>query len=304
MLDLIRGLDVAAADEVLQFTDRDIARDVRKVLASAVANAVHNDEQDADELFVIACFADEGPTLRRFRPRARGRATRIRKRTCHITVIVARMSDERLEVVQARQAARRRPPAAVARTSAAPPAAAPASSAAASRPPAPTRRRRRPTRRDRLDDTTTAEPTTQDVVDTHRRDSPPTSRPKSPTTDEVDRRGRGTESPTRPTPTTTIDARSKSTESRCDTRRRGKRRHDETPRPPTSRRQQTTRREVMGQKINPYGFRLGVTTDWKTRWFSEREYKEYLTEDWKIRRDDHDEARVGCHQPDRGRAHP
>jgi large subunit ribosomal protein L22 len=65
---------------------------------------VHNDEQDPDELFVLACFADEGPTLRRFRPRARGRATRIRKRTCHITVIVTRMSDERLEVVQAREA--------------------------------------------------------------------------------------------------------------------------------------------------------------------------------------------------------
>ena len=84
---------------------RDVAKDIRKVLASAVANAVHNDEQDADELFVLACFADEGPTLRRFRPRARGRATRIRKRTCHITVVVARMSDERLDVVQARQEA-------------------------------------------------------------------------------------------------------------------------------------------------------------------------------------------------------
>ncbi len=93
------------ADEVLAFTTRDVAKDIRKVLASAVANAVHNDEQDADELFVLACFADEGPTLRRFRPRARGRATRIRKRTCHITVVVARMSDERLEIVQARQEA-------------------------------------------------------------------------------------------------------------------------------------------------------------------------------------------------------
>ena len=103
VLDLIRGLDVKSADEVLQFTDRHIARDVRKVLASAVANAVNNDDQDADELFVVACFADEGPTLRRFRPRARGRATRINKRTCHITVIVARMSDERIEILQARQ---------------------------------------------------------------------------------------------------------------------------------------------------------------------------------------------------------
>jgi large subunit ribosomal protein L22 len=104
VLDLIRGLDVKKADEVLAFTERGIARDVRKVLASAVANAVNNDGQDPDELFVIACFADEGPTMRRFRPRARGRASRIRKRTCHITVIVARMSEERLQVVQARQA--------------------------------------------------------------------------------------------------------------------------------------------------------------------------------------------------------
>ncbi len=102
VLDLIRGLDVRRADEVLQFTDRGIARDIRKVLASAVANAVNNDGQDAEELYVLACFADEGPTLRRFRPRARGRATRIRKRTCHITVIVARMSDDRIARLQAR----------------------------------------------------------------------------------------------------------------------------------------------------------------------------------------------------------
>jgi large subunit ribosomal protein L22 len=107
VLDLVRGLDVVRADQVLQFTERGIAKDIRKVLASAVANASNPDNTgayiaDADELFVLACFADEGPTLRRFRPRARGRATRIRKRTCHITVVVARMSDRRLEVVRAR----------------------------------------------------------------------------------------------------------------------------------------------------------------------------------------------------------
>ncbi|MGA1439515.1 MAG: 50S ribosomal protein L22 [Ilumatobacteraceae bacterium] len=107
VLDLVRGLDVRRADEVLQFTERAIARDIRKVLASAVANASNPDNTgayiaDADELFVLACFAAEGPTMRRFKPRARGRAGRIRKRTCHITVVVARMSDERLAVVQAR----------------------------------------------------------------------------------------------------------------------------------------------------------------------------------------------------------
>ncbi len=106
VLDLIRGLPVRNADEVLQFTDRDAARTVRKVLASAVANAVHNDEQDPEELYVKACFADEGPTLKRFTPRARGRAGRINKRTSHITIVVARLDDDRIDIVQAREAKR------------------------------------------------------------------------------------------------------------------------------------------------------------------------------------------------------
>jgi large subunit ribosomal protein L22 len=106
VLDLVRGLPVRAADEVLQFTDREVSNTIRKVLASAVANAVHNDEQEADELFVLACYADEGPTLKRFTPRARGRAGKINKRTCHITIVVARLDDNRLEVVQAREAKR------------------------------------------------------------------------------------------------------------------------------------------------------------------------------------------------------
>jgi len=92
---------------VLRFTDREMGAVIRKVLASAVANAEHNDSQGRDELFVAACFADEGPTLRRFRPRARGRATRIRKRTCHITVVVARMSEEELERKRRREEAQR-----------------------------------------------------------------------------------------------------------------------------------------------------------------------------------------------------
>jgi large subunit ribosomal protein L22 len=106
VLNLIRDLPVRRADEVLQFTDRDAARTVRKVLASAVANAVHNDEQDPEELYVKACYADEGPTLKRFTPRARGRAGRINKRTAHITIVVDRLDDDRIEVVQAREAKR------------------------------------------------------------------------------------------------------------------------------------------------------------------------------------------------------
>jgi large subunit ribosomal protein L22 len=107
VLDLVRGLDVQRADDVLRYTEREMAGTIRKVLASAVANAEHNDSQGRDELYVAACFADEGPTLRRFRPRARGRATRIRKRTCHITVIVARLSEEELDRKRRREEAQR-----------------------------------------------------------------------------------------------------------------------------------------------------------------------------------------------------
>jgi large subunit ribosomal protein L22 len=102
VLDLIRDLHVDDADGILEFTDRAVATDIRKVLASAVANAEKNDEIDPNELYVSACFADEGPTLKRWRPRARGRATRIRKRTCHITIIVSRMDPKKLEQRRAR----------------------------------------------------------------------------------------------------------------------------------------------------------------------------------------------------------
>ena len=78
---------------------------VGKLLDSAVANAAHNDEQDPEDLFVSACFADEGMTHKRWRPRARGRATRIRKRTSHITVIVSRLPEDRLQRERAKRAA-------------------------------------------------------------------------------------------------------------------------------------------------------------------------------------------------------
>ena len=104
VLDLIRGLPVSEASEVLQFTERGPSVVIAKVLNSAVANAEHNDELDGDSLYVAACYADEGPTLKRSRPRDRGRATRIRKRTCHITIIVSPMPDEMAARVEARQA--------------------------------------------------------------------------------------------------------------------------------------------------------------------------------------------------------
>ena len=104
VLDLIRGASCIEARNILAFSERDVAQPIAKVLESAVANAFHNDGLDPDELYVSACYADEGPTLKRWRPRARGRATRIRKRTCHITVVVARYSDEELAAIDARMA--------------------------------------------------------------------------------------------------------------------------------------------------------------------------------------------------------
>jgi large subunit ribosomal protein L22 len=94
VLDLVRGLPVENAREVLAFTNRRAAQPIRKVLESAVANASHNHALDSDELSVVEAFADEGPTLKRYRPRARGRATRILKRTSHITIVVGDGRDE------------------------------------------------------------------------------------------------------------------------------------------------------------------------------------------------------------------
>jgi large subunit ribosomal protein L22 len=104
ILDLIRDKSYAEASEILAFSERGISEDIAKVLDSAVANAEHNDGQLAEELFVSACYADEGPTLKRWRPRARGRATRIRKRTCHLTIIVSRYDDATLDRLREREA--------------------------------------------------------------------------------------------------------------------------------------------------------------------------------------------------------
>ena len=88
VIDLIRNLPAQEALSVLKFAPQAASEPVAKVLASAIANAEHNFSLDPDTLFVSQAFVDEGPTLKRFRPRAQGRAYRIRKRTSHITVEV------------------------------------------------------------------------------------------------------------------------------------------------------------------------------------------------------------------------
>lgn len=103
VLGLIRGKSVREAEEALVLTERDPAQVVLKCLRSAAANAEHNDQIDESELFVSECYSDEGPTLKRWRPRARGRATRIRKRTCHVTVVLARYTPDELAAIEDRE---------------------------------------------------------------------------------------------------------------------------------------------------------------------------------------------------------
>src|SRR5215211_8276292 len=89
VLEHIRGRSVPEARTVLAFSERAVARDIERVLRSAVANAEANHGLAGDDLVVVAAYADEGPTLKRWRARARGRVAKIKKRTCHITVLVS-----------------------------------------------------------------------------------------------------------------------------------------------------------------------------------------------------------------------
>ena len=88
IIDIVRGTKASEALDVLRFDEHAASEDVYKVVASAVANAEHNQRLDRDSLWISEAFVDEGPTLKRFRPRAQGRAYRIRKRTSHVTVVV------------------------------------------------------------------------------------------------------------------------------------------------------------------------------------------------------------------------
>src|SRR5215471_6102455 len=88
VVNLVRGLPATEALTVLKFAPQAASEPVYKVVASAIANAENNERLDPDSLLISEAYVDEGPTLRRFRPRAQGRAYRIRKRSCHITVAV------------------------------------------------------------------------------------------------------------------------------------------------------------------------------------------------------------------------
>jgi len=97
VLNLVRGQHVPEARTMLKYANRKAADPVSKALESAIANAEHNFALSAGDLVVAEAFADEGPTLKRFRPRARGRATRINKRTSHITIVLSDGVDQDFE---------------------------------------------------------------------------------------------------------------------------------------------------------------------------------------------------------------
>ncbi len=95
VIDMIRGQHVVEARRILRFSPLGATRDVEKLLDSAIANAEQQPGVISENLMVAKAWVDEGPTLKRFRPRAYGRATKIRKRTSHVTLVVKTMGDER-----------------------------------------------------------------------------------------------------------------------------------------------------------------------------------------------------------------
>jgi large subunit ribosomal protein L22 len=105
VLNQVRGLDVPSARAVLSLHSVEAAKIVTKVLNSAVANATHNDQLEEEALYVKACFADESPTIKRFRPRARGRANTRLRRGAHVTVVVAAYSPDEQQAREAIAAA-------------------------------------------------------------------------------------------------------------------------------------------------------------------------------------------------------
>jgi large subunit ribosomal protein L22 len=137
VLEHIRGKQATEAKAILAFATRAAAKDAGKVLASAIANAETNNGYDVDDLVVVAAYADEGPTLKRWRPRARGRVNRIRKRTCHITIQLAVA-----EPGEVKRPVRRRPAPAPQARPAPEPEAAPTETAAAEEKPKPKRKPR------------------------------------------------------------------------------------------------------------------------------------------------------------------
>ena len=221
--------------------------------------------------------------MKRWRPRARGRGTRIRKRTSHITIVVARYADdERSSSVVEREAADTQAPRASRRRRVA------ASQRKAEREAA--RETEHDHDHDHEDHDHEHDEELVDEVEVDR------GRRHRDARRRRDRRGRGTAEADAVAEDETVDDARRPRAAERPRRGDDGGRHRRASRPEES--------EVMGQKVNPYGFRLGITTDWKSRWFAEdEEYKEQLIEDWKIRDYLRSAARARRGEPGRDRAH-
>ena len=105
ILDLVRGKEVGEAISILKLTNKRSSPIVEKLVKSAVANAEHNYDMDIENLYISEVYADEGPTLKRFRPRAQGRASKINKRTTHITVVVKEYENDEVNTEENQETA-------------------------------------------------------------------------------------------------------------------------------------------------------------------------------------------------------
>ena len=238
VIDLIRGMHARDAPGVLRFAPQAASEPVGKVLASAIANAANNHGMQARDLVIAQAFVDEGPTLKRIRPRAQGRAYRVGKRTSHITVVVSDGVVIEQDV---------RPAKAKATTPAAPKTA---------EEPAEDTGRLEDTAKKSTEKSTAKKSTEKSAAKKARlpRRALRRSRLRRRTCEEVDRE----------------EGDRQEVDTEEDDRQEG-------------------RGLIVGQKVNPHGFRLGVTTDFTSRWFADdvkkgQRYRDYVEEDVKIRK--------------------
>lgn len=106
ILDLVRGKEAGEAISILKLTNKRSSPIVEKLVKSAIANAEHNYDMDIENLYISEAYADEGPTLKRFRPRAQGRASKINKRTSHITIVVKEYENDEVQTEENQETAK------------------------------------------------------------------------------------------------------------------------------------------------------------------------------------------------------
>ncbi len=306
VIDLVRGLPADEALSVLRFTPQSASEPVYKVLESAVANAryaagLRNERVEVEDLVVSAAYVDEGPTMKRFRPRAQGRAYRIRKRTSHITIEVESWSAE-IETMATKRSVPKRVKAPVVRRADAAAEPCELASVSAAKPAKKTAKA--------AEDCEAADvETPRSTTSRRRRRRRPPRQPRRLRRQRAAHEGDQRRPRPRPRPrgVTTTKAAAREASSREDRSEeecreegrpgqvsRSQQDHGEEDRSkeePRANEDATPRLDrwkgrdpLVGQKVNPHGFRLGITTEFKSRWYADKLYREYVKEDVAIRR--------------------